>query len=472
VRGSTYKRCPCGTIRDAQGKRINCPKKHGTWTFAHDLPPGPDGKRRQFRAGGFATEREARKAMQESIAQVKRGTWLEDSRLTVGEYLDQWLAGKARLRSSTRRSYGEHIELYLRSGLGHIRLVDLRDTDIERLYSAMRQLGHLGEQDRPGPLLQRLLQARNPTQPVRPLSDARIRRVHATLMSALNTAVRRKHIPQNPAEHVELPSGRRPKAVVWTDDRVEHWRRTGERPAVAVWTPQQTGTFLDAAMADRLYPLYHLIAYRGLRRGEAIGIQWPDVDLDAGYLRITQQVILIGWETEVAKPKTDGGERTISLDTGSVQVLRRWRERQNAERAATHGAWQHTGLVFAREDGNQLHPEHVADTFQRIYQEAGLPPIRLHDLRHTAASLALQAGVPMKVVSEQLGHSSLGITADTYTSVLPAVAQAAAEAVAGIVPRRAPEPEQADPDQTPADGRDAAAFTDRSHPASQEGPRG
>jgi integrase len=291
-------------------------------------------------------------------------------------------------------------------------------------------------------------------------------------MSALNTAVRRKHIPQNPAEHVELPSGRRPKAVVWTDDRVEHWRRTGERPAVAVWTPQQTGTFLDAAMADRLYPLYHLIAYRGLRRGEAIGIQWPDVDLDAGYLRITQQVILIGWETEVGKPKTDGGERTVSLDTGSVQVLRRWRERQNAERAATHGAWQHTGLVFAREDGNQLHPEHVADTFQRIYQEAGLPPIRLHDLRHTAASLALQAGVPMKVVSEQLGHSSLGITADTYTSVLPAVAQAAAEAVAGIVPRRAPEPEQADPDQTPADGRDAAAFTDRSHPASQEGPRG
>jgi hypothetical protein len=186
-------------------------------------------------------------------------------------------------------------------------------------------------------------------------------------------------------------------------------------------------------------------------------------------LHITRQVMLIGREIEVGKPKTEGGERTISLDTGSVQVLRRWRERQNAERAATHGAWQDTGLVFTREDGNQLHPEHVADTFQCIYQEAGLPPIRLHDLRHTAASLALQAGVPMKVVSEQLGHSSLGITADTYTSVLPAVAQAAAEAVAGIVPRRAPEPEQADADQTPADGRDAATFTHRSHSASQEG---
>jgi hypothetical protein len=191
----------------------------------------------------------------------------------VREYLDQWLAGKARLRSSTRRSYREHINLYLAPGLGHIRLVDLRDTDIERLYTCMRELGGLKEQTRPDPLLQQLFQVRDPTQPVRPLSDARIRRVHATLMSALNTAVRRKHIPQNPAEHIELPAGRRPKAVVWTDERVEHWRRTGERPALAVWTPHQAGRFLDAAMSHRLYPLYHLVAYRGLRRGEAVGIR-------------------------------------------------------------------------------------------------------------------------------------------------------------------------------------------------------
>ena len=126
----------------------------------------------------------------------------------------------------------------------------------------------------------------------------------------------------------------------------------------------------------------------------------------------------------------------MSLDLGTVQVLRRWRERQDTERATADDAWHDTGLVFTREDGSQLHPEHVVDTFQRIARGAGTPPIRLHDLRHTAASLALQAGVPMKVVSEQLGHSSLGITADTYTSVLPAVAQAAAEALAGIVPRR------------------------------------
>jgi integrase len=255
-------------------------------------------------------------------------------------------------------------------------------------------------------------------------------------MSALNSAVRRKRIPQNPAAHVELAVGRRPRPLVWTDERVEHWRRTGERPAVAVWTPQQAGCFLDAAMSHRLYPLYHLVAYRGLRRGEAVGIRWADLQLDVGHLRITQQVIQLGWETEVGHPKTDSGERSISLDAATVEVLRRWRLRQDAERSATHGAWQDSGLVFTHEDGSQLHPDYVSDAFQRISNEAGLPPIRLHDLRHTAASLALQAGVPMKVVSEQLGHSSLAITADTYTSVLPAVAQAAAEAVAGVVPRR------------------------------------
>jgi integrase len=256
--------------------------------------------------------------------------------------------------------------------------------------------------------------------------------------------------------------------VIWTDERIERWRRTGERPAVAVWTPQQAGAFLDAAMSHRLYPLYHLIAYRGLRRGEAVGIRWSDMQLEAGNLRITQQVVQLGWETEIGQPKTDSGERPVSLDAATVQVLRRWRERQDTERAATHGAWQDTGLVFTHEDGSQLHPDYVSDTFQRIAEEAGLPPIRLHDLRHTAASLALQAGVPMKVVSEQLGHSSLGITADTYTSVLPAVAQAAAEAVAGIVPRRERNnAEEIAAKRSPRE-EEAAAFTDCSRDASKE----
>jgi integrase len=456
VKGHTFKRCPCGTLRDHLGRRVNCPKKHGSWYYAHELSPGPDGRRRQSKMGGFPTEREARKALNDALSGVHRGTHVQIGRQRVGEYLDQWLSGKGQLRSSTRRSYQEHVELYLRPGLGHLRLADLRDVDIERLYAAMGHLGRETVTPKPPPELPRLLQARKGPAPTRPLSAATIRRVHATLMSALNNAVKRKRISHNPAAYVELAAGRRPKAVVWTEDRVAAWRRTGVRPPVAVWTPHQTGSFLDQATEDRLYPLFHVVAYRGLRRGEAVGLRWEDLDLDAAEARITQQVVQLGWRTETGAPKTDSGVRTVSLDAATVTVLREWRATQTAEREAWGAAWQESGLVFTREDGSPIHPDLATDTFERLYRRADLPPIRLHDLRHTAASLALQAGVPLKVVSEQLGHSSLAITADTYTSVLPAVAQASAEAVAGIVPR------------APRDSSGAAPFPFRSHDAQKE----
>ena len=448
MKGHTFKRCPCGDSRDEQGRRTNCGKRHGSWYYAHELPPAADGARRQSKKGGFGTERGARRALNDALARLQRGTFIEVGRQTVGEYLDQWLDGKGRLRATTRRSYREHIALYLKPGLGHLRLTDLRELDIERLYAAMRELG-----TEPMPrsaILDRLLAVRSQDTPPQPLSPARIRRVHATLMSALGSAVKRKRIALNVAAHVEVPSGRRPRAVVWTDDRVAAWLRTGARPPVAVWTAQQAGAFLDVATEHRLYPLFHLIAYRGLRRGEAVGLRWEDIDLDAGLFRVSQQIVQLGWATEVGDPKSDSGARTVNLDAGTIGVLRLWRAQQDDERRTWGGAWRHTGLVFTREDGSALHPDMATRSFERLYRAAGLPPIRLHDLRHTAASLALQAGVPLKVVSEQLGHSSLAIT---YTSVLPAVAQAAAEAVAIIVPRN------------PRPPADAGAFPFRSREA-------
>lgn len=166
------------------------------------------------------------------------------------------------------------------------------------------------------------------------MSDARIKRVHATLMSALNTAVKRQLITYNPVKHVEVRQGRRPRAVVWTDEQIASWKRTGIRPAVAVWTAKQTGQFLDAASGGRLYPLFHVIAYRGLRRGEAVGLRWEDVDLDRAQMRTRQQVIQLGWETQIGEPKSASGARPVSLDANTVQVLREWRAEQHRERLA------------------------------------------------------------------------------------------------------------------------------------------
>jgi integrase len=205
-----------------------------------------------------------------------------------------------------------------------------------------------------------------------------------------------------------------------------------------VWTPTQTGAFLDhiAAADDDWYALYHLVAYRGLRRGEACGVHWTDIDLDGAQLSVRWQIAQLGWATALKAPKTDSSEDIVALDAETVTVLRAHRTRQRKQRLAAGPAWKDTGLAFTTPIGEAVHPADVTDHFQHLARQAGLPPIRLHDLRHGAATLALAAGVDMKTVQAMLRHSSITITADTYTSVLPELARGAAEKTAAFVPRR------------------------------------
>jgi len=223
---------------------------------------------------------------------------------------------------------------------------------------------------------------------------------------------------------------------VWTEERILHWKRTGEKPSpVMVWTPEHTGLFLDHVTEDRLYALFHLIAFRGLRRGEACGQRWTDTRLDAGLITVAKQLVVNGWEVYEDDPKTDAGARSIALDSDTVQVLKRHRAQQDKDREKWGSAWVETGRVFTRENGEPLHPANVTRRFIELYEEIGLPPIRLHDLRHGAATLAHAAGADLKDIQEMLGHSSITITADTYTSLLPEADLAIAEAAARLVPR-------------------------------------
>jgi integrase len=240
-------------------------------------------------------------------------------------------------------------------------------------------------------------------------------RVHATLRAALTHAVRRRLIPHNVASYVEVESGL--------------------RPPVRVWNPQQLGVFLDVLDGDRLAALYHVIAYLGLRRGEACGLLWADVDLDGGLLRVSQQLTQVQSRLVFGPPKSRAGARIISLDTDTVDVLRAHRARQNAERLAFGPHWPDTGLVFTREDGEPVRPDSISQKFERLLATLPVPRIPLHALRHTSASIGLASGETLKEISERLGHSSLGITADTYTHVLPVVASESAERRARLIPR-------------------------------------
>lgn len=369
-------------------------------------------------------------------------------------WLDRWLAGK-RIRKSGVSRYETDVRVHLKPRIGHHRLDRLRVSHLSDMFTAISDANaEILEQnaqrraavDELATVPWKGLQNRAQRKVMKEAIDAMppFRRVtgpatrlhiKATLRASLNDAIGQQILTFNPAAHVELDPVRKPKALVWTDERVAKWQRTGEKPSsVMVWTPNQTGAFLDFVAEDRLYAMWHLIAFRGLRRGEACGQPWSETNLDAHSLTVSSQLVQDGWDVESSEPQTDSGFRVIALDDDTVNVLKRHRERQDADREEWGTAWVETGLVFTQENGSWLHPGKVTNLFERLVAASGLPPIRLHDLRHGAATLMLAAGVDVKVVSDTLGHSDTRITRDIYQSVLPQVGKSAAEATAKLVP--------------------------------------
>ena len=385
--GTVYQRHGTHCPRSPSGELLDH-RCRGTWSYVLDAGRDQSGRRRQVTRGGYATRADARAALREILLSGAARTH-DTYRLTVETYLAQWLDGKRGLRPTTRKSYREHLELYLVPHLGRRRLRDLTTAHVDSMITAIA------------------------SDAARPLSPTTVRRIHATLRSALNTAVRRHLITANPAVHVELP-------------------RTG-KVTVAVWTAAQLSQFLTAIRDDRLYVLYHLVALTGMRRGEALGLRWTDVDSDRKLLRVNQQVVQVGGETHIGPPKTDSGRRVIPLDAATAGLLTIHHRDQQRERELWGPAWTDSGHLFTREDGTLLSPDHITRHFRRLVKETGLPPLRFHGLRHTNASLGLAAGVAMKVVSERLGHSAIAITADLYTHVVPVVAQSAADAIAQLI---------------------------------------
>jgi len=226
-----------------------------------------------------------------------------DRFITVGDWLANWLVSRTSPAASTVRGYAAHVRLYLGPYLGEVLLTELTAGQVQAMFTAIiRQHQALGT----------------------PVSAAALTRIRATL----NAAIRRGLITDNPAARAELPRARRPRAVVWTPYRVGQWRRSVERPPVAVWTARWTAQFLDAFRSHRLYAVYHLIALRGLRRGEAAGLRWCDLDLVGKTAVISQQLRQYDGRLAVCPPKTPHSFRVIALDRTTVAALREHRDRQ------------------------------------------------------------------------------------------------------------------------------------------------
>jgi len=210
-------------------------------------------------------------------------------------------------------------------------------------------------------------------------------------------------------------------------------------------SPDDVGRFLDAARAIPYYVLYCLLLYTGLRRGEALALCWRNVDLIGAELQVLWTAFKMDNGTYVLKePKTPHSRRAVSLPPSLALLLRQYRADQRASSDVIGTPLTDEDFVFSHKDGSPLNPNAVTSAFARLIRKAGLPKLRLHDLRHTHATLMLKAGVHPKIVSERLGHANIGITLDTYSHVLPGLQQAAAERFDGMLEERLSQANQGD----------------------------
>jgi integrase len=245
------------------------------------------------------------------------------------------------------------------------------------------------------------------------LAPKSVHNVHLCLHKALGAAVEDGLLGSNPADRAHrLPT---------------------DRPELAVWTPQETAAFLRSVNGDRLYGLWRLLVATGMRRGEALGLRWADVDLAGGTVAIRRQRVRgpdgIGW----GSPKTQAGRRVIDVDPATVAALRAHRAAQDRERLEWGAAYEAGDLLFSRENGAPLDPDSVSGFFERHVRRAGLPRVTLHALRHGHATMMLRQGVPVHVVQRRLGHSNPSVTLSFYAHVLPQQAAEAAARFAALI---------------------------------------
>ncbi len=306
-----------------------------------------------------------------------------------------WLQGYVELNCSprTKASYEMIIRRHLIPELGGILLSQLGPRHLQAFYSQQKVQGRV---DGKGPL-----------------SSKTVRYCHSLLAEALEHAVKMGLVSRNVARATEAP-------------RVDH-------KVMSTLMLEDIPKFLGAAKGTPYHTLFYLLLHTGLRRGEALALRWKNVDLGLsslgvlGYLSVTETVYKLAGDYIVKEPKTPSSRRRIALPPSLVLVLRQHRAEQEAQQALLGKPLTDNHFVFANPDGNPLDPSTVSHAFNKVIHKAGLPHIRLHDLRHTHASLLLQAGVHPKVVQERLGHSSIRVTLDTYSHVMGGLQEAAAQ---------------------------------------------
>jgi integrase len=353
---------------------------------------GLEGGRRKRKYLYGVTRQEVAEQLTKVLRDKAQGLPVAVGRQTVGQFLNRWLdeSVKPNVRPRTFESYELTVRLHLAPTLGKLRL------------------------DKLGPQHVQALLNRKLKENLAPRSVAYLRVV---LRHALNQALRWELVARNAAALVGPP-------------RVP-------RHEIKPLAPEQALTFVDAAKGGRLEALYTVALALGMRRGEILGLRWQDVDLDARKVQVRQAIQRIAGKLtddgegglRAAEPKTERSRRAIAMPETIARSLKAHRVRQLEERMLAGSTWRDSGLIFTTTIGTALEPKTLHRDFKRLLVKAGLPPIRLHDLRHSAASLLLAQKVPLRTIMELLGHSSITLTSDTYSHLMAPTMREVADAM-------------------------------------------
>jgi integrase len=385
--GSVYKRCRACANKVVEGKRCRCGSDNLSWAFKVDVAP-PGAPRDQKVRSGFATKAEAVAEMSRLQLAAADPAHVEPMAMTVGQWLDQWLPSvKGSVRGGSWVGYQLYVNKHIKPALGRHQLQRLTRAQLKVFYAGLENEGGL--------------------------SVKTVHNIALCLHKALGDAVEEGLVTRNPSDGAHsLP-------------------RCRDVP-MRTWSAEQLRVFLAFVADDRLASLWRLASTTGMRRGEVLGLRWRDVDLDGATLSVAQARVRGADGLSYGPPKTSAGRRRIDLDQTTVASLRDHRRRQTTELEALP-AEHDLDLVFTRADGKPLDPDGLSGTFDRLQKAAGLPRIRLHDLRHTVASLLLAGNVPAKVVQERLGHSSVMVTLDIYSHVAPGMQRDATELLERVI---------------------------------------
>ena len=352
-----------------------------TWSYVVRERDPQTGKTKPRWVGGYPTRTAAKAARDEARHAVNRGTYVAPQTMTVAEYLDRWVtAHEVELKPSTAASYRANIVRYLNPRIGQDRIQALSPS---RLSIVFRDIyGHGGKDGKP-------------------LSPRTVEFARAVLRRAMQDAVVDRIIEVNP-----VIGTKRPRVV---------------KPKHTTWTGKQLREFLDSLdEGDRWAPLWQLAAATGMRRGELLALRWADVDADASMVRVERSVTQVGQALNYTTPKNHE-RRDVTIDPRTVSVLRSWRIAQLAERMAWGAAYRDTdGLVFTWEDGRPVLPNFVTRAFGDLTASLdGMPRLKLHELRHTHATMLLRESVPVHVVARRLGHKDPSVTLNVYADAIP-----------------------------------------------------